>query len=105
MIVGMNKHGIPLLKSRVKSQSKAKKANRSSCSWKRLLRRTSGKCFYCDEKLTIKNRSRDHLIPLAVGGSNGRRNIVPACKKCNYLKGDMLPGEFLKLRKGELCER
>ncbi len=36
----------------------------------------------------------DHLIPTCKGGKNRKDNCVPACRRCNGLKGDMLPQEF-----------
>lgn len=36
----------------------------------------------------------DHVHPIAKGGSNGRENIVLACRKCNLSKRDRLPIEF-----------
>lgn len=41
--------------------------------------------------------TRDHIIPLAVGGIDKAKNIVKACGSCNRSKGSHLPEEFLKL--------
>ncbi|ATS93083.1 HNH endonuclease [Gordonia phage Patio] len=52
--------------------------------WKRALRRSRGRCFYCGErssKLTV-----EHIIPLSRGGRHSIGNIVPACPTCNYQK-------------------
>jgi 5-methylcytosine-specific restriction endonuclease McrA len=46
-------------------------------------------CTYCgspgteDNPLTI-----DHVIPLAMGGTNARENLVVACYRCNRKKSD-----------------
>lgn len=29
----------------------------------------------------------DHILPLSGGGTNGRHNLQPSCKRCNELKG------------------
>lgn len=58
-----------------------------------------GKCFYCGKPLHIKSwkRSRgngwtrDHVVPLSRGGSNGGGNIVMACQRCNQRKDDRRP--------------
>lgn len=43
------------------------------------------RCAYCGRmyrKLTL-----DHIIPKQEGGTNAATNLVPACEKCNTLKG------------------
>jgi len=49
-------------------------------------------CFYCGEakKLTV-----DHKIPLARGGTDDIRNIVPACRSCNSSKNARTAKEYL----------
>jgi hypothetical protein len=50
-------------------------------------------CYYCkrmDVKLT-----RDHNIPLTMGGSNDIENILPACLPCNSRKGNQTAMEFM----------
>jgi 5-methylcytosine-specific restriction endonuclease McrA len=48
----------------------------------------------------------EHFIPLSRGGSNSVSNRLYICKRCNLLKGQFLPHEFLytlsqKVRHGE----
>ncbi len=45
-----------------------------------------GPCRYCGQTATL----RDHVIPLARGGTNDFRNIALACKRCNRTKGTNL---------------
>lgn len=54
--------------------------------WKAVLRHYKRRCAYCGTKLTTKNVSRDHFIPLSKGGDNSVRNLVPACRPCNSRK-------------------
>lgn len=42
-----------------------------------------GRCWMCGDAAN----SFDHVIPLALGGSNWPANLRPACKKCNSRKG------------------
>lgn len=52
-------------------------------------------CFYCGEPAT----TRDHVQPRSHGGSNSLDNLVPACARCNSLKGShRLPSESLLRR-------
>jgi 5-methylcytosine-specific restriction endonuclease McrA len=51
-------------------------------------------CAYCGEKseqLTI-----DHIIPKSKGGSNRQDNLLPACERCNGLKGSWDLEDFRK---------
>ncbi|GGU31583.1 HNH endonuclease [Streptomyces lavendofoliae] len=53
-----------------------------------------GRCVYCLAPSEVK----DHVIPLARGGDDAPRNLVPACNACNDAKGDRTPLEFAALR-------
>lgn len=65
--------------------------------WEELLQRHEYKCFYCPEKAT----TRDHIIPLAKGGTDDISNIIPACKSCNCKKHTRTIGEFLFIQHNE----
>jgi len=46
----------------------------------------NGRCFYCNELIYSsldKHMQRDHVVPLALGGSNNIYNIVLTDDKCN----------------------
>lgn len=64
--------------------------------WKSVLRHFKRLCVYCGVKLTTKNISKDHDVPLKRLGSNSIRNIVPACRRCNSRKHTMTGAEFRK---------
>lgn len=49
--------------------------------------RDSGRCVECDSQ---KNLEFDHVIPLAMGGSNTTRNLQLLCESCNRRKGPTL---------------
>lgn len=44
-------------------------------------------CHYCGAPAT----TRDHIVPKALGGTNARVNIAPACEPCNTAKGQQWP--------------
>jgi hypothetical protein len=53
-------------------------------------------CIYCGIRLTRENRTQDHVIPKAHGGTHmGRDNLEPACQTCNWAKGDQTLLAFL----------
>lgn len=49
----------------------------------RVLARDLGACRYCQEDADCI----DHVVPLALGGTNATRNLVAACTPCNGRKG------------------
>lgn len=52
--------------------------------WKR--RRSSGLCHYCSKKVTPRELTMDHIVPVVRGGKSTKGNVVPACKACNARK-------------------
>lgn len=57
----------------------------------------AGMCFWCSSAVG-DDYHVDHVIPLSRGGSDGKDNIVIACPKCNRLKSNKLPEEWLSKR-------
>lgn len=48
-------------------------------------------CQYCGNRLTLKEVTMDHVLPVSKGGTTKWNNIVSACTKCNSEKGNNLP--------------
>lgn len=59
-----------------------------------ILKRQRGKCAYCAIELKRTVRHIDHIMPLAGGGGNGRRNLQLLCQSCNHSKGARDPIVF-----------
>lgn len=55
------------------------------------------RCTYCGAPTTLSNITIDHMTPIRSGGSDLTRNIYPACKPCNNLKGSLSVKNFAKL--------
>jgi 5-methylcytosine-specific restriction endonuclease McrA len=55
--------------------------------------RQHGKCYWCQGPVG-RHYEVDHVMPLALGGSNGPENLVISCTHCNRSKGTKLPHEF-----------
>lgn len=58
-----------------------------------IFRRDGHRCKYCgatsdDAELTI-----DHVVPVALGGTNEASNLVTACRRCNSGKSSTRPDE------------
>jgi hypothetical protein len=50
-------------------------------------------CAYCGVNLEGSGHV-DHIIPLSLGGSNGKENIQLACRSCNLVKGSSHPDKL-----------
>lgn len=62
--------------------------------WRELLEEFDNMCAYCgDEGVPLE---REHVVPLARGGSHTKANIVPACVPCNRTKSTLTGEEFLE---------
>lgn len=49
-------------------------------------------CAYCGD--SFGDITIDHILSRANGGKDSRGNLVPACSKCNAMKGSMGVVEF-----------
>lgn len=47
----------------------------------------SRRCYYCEQPLTAKTATADHVIARINGGTTNRLNIKAACYECNQCKG------------------
>ena len=56
-----------------------------------LFKRDANKCMYCGGMFAPKDLSRDHVLPISVGGKDIWTNVVTACKRCNNHKGGRTP--------------
>lgn len=64
----------------------------------------SPRCHYCENPLTLKTTTKDHLTPLCRGGSNLIDNIVPCCLACNQAKGTMTEEEYWSMISTRISE-
>jgi 5-methylcytosine-specific restriction endonuclease McrA len=71
-----------------RARVKGAKGSHTHAEWQSLLEASSFLCWYCG--CSDKPLTRDHIIPLKLGGSNTISNIVPACRSCNSKKGHKL---------------
>ena len=57
------------------------------------------RCWLCGWKLTLRTATKDHVIPIALGGWNFASNLRPACRSCNCSKGAR-PAEEVQIVRG-----
>lgn len=62
-----------------------------------MLAKTGGPCFFCGKRLA-SGWHIDHYVARSLGGSDDLRNLVPACERCNRVKGDLPLSELYILR-------
>ena len=53
--------------------------------WEDKKRQYDFRCVYCGRKM--KRLTKDHIVPVRLGGNNFIDNIIPACMSCNRRKG------------------
>ncbi len=47
--------------------------------------------MYCGNVFLVKELSRDHVLPISLGGTDSWTNVVTACRRCNNHKGGRTP--------------
>lgn len=52
------------------------------------------RCYWCRSVTPKKDRTLDHIIPLAKGGADDVHNLCCACRSCNAKKNAKLPEQF-----------
>ena len=70
----------------------------------RLMRKQRNICAYCGRRYTSHFFEIDHMIPVALGGSNDETNLQVLCRPCNGRKGDQTDQEFRR-RYAEIVPR
>lgn len=51
------------------------------------------KCAYCMKPVSMRNVTRDHVMPRSRGGPDTITNVVASCSDCNGRKADRTPQE------------
>lgn len=64
-----------------------------------VIKKNSGRCVYCSKALTTSHGfpnsfHADHVLPVALGGTDDIANLVPACSSCNSKKNAKTVQQF-----------
>lgn len=81
-------------KVRAYKRGRDAKSNARRRAW--LLEVQRGRCGYCRAKLVPDKMHIDHVLPLALGGSNRRANLQLLCETCNLSKGARHPVDYAR---------
>ena len=65
--------------------------------WKDKLEEYNYRCAYCGCELNTDTITIDHDIPIARGGTNCIKNLIPACHSCNSRKHTRTAKEYLAI--------
>lgn len=73
----------------IKQKRRAGEANGvfSASEWKAIKKQYQYMCLCCGKREPEVRLTPDHVVPLALGGSNEINNIQPLCLPCNTRKG------------------
>lgn len=74
--------------------SKTRSAPDYGARWWEKMRELNFRCFYCGRRGFPMEH--EHRLPVALGGTEEDRNIVPACRPCNRRKGTMTDYQFFR---------
>lgn len=56
------------------------------------------RCIFSDVKLTSKNATVDHIVPISKGGNNTKVNLIVCSKKCNAERGNQKFYKYLRYK-------
>lgn len=71
---------------RRRARIKANGGSFSAAEWTALVERCGNRCVACFTPSTAVALEPDHIVPIALGGSNAISNIQPLCRSCNARK-------------------
>ncbi len=60
--------------------------------------RNSTDCYYCGNRVNIRKRTLDHVVPITRFGVHSVTNLVMACPACNTQKGCLTGEEYTSVR-------
>lgn len=58
--------------------------------------RYKGRCNICGDKLSLKEMTLDHIIPISRGGDGSFSNLQCTCDSCNCMKHYLTQEEFMR---------
>jgi 5-methylcytosine-specific restriction endonuclease McrA len=81
-----------------RAQKKGSGGTHTAADLREILASQKHRCSYCSADLRKTKKHLDHIMPLALGGSNDRGNLQYLCGTCNLSKGAKDPIAFARQR-------
>lgn len=60
----------------------------------RVYKKYAGRCAYCGKQIKYEDMQVDHIKAVYLGGDNDFKNLLPACRSCNFYKSSYSIEEF-----------
>ena len=80
-----------------KANKRAAQGRHTASDITTIFKHQRGLCAICRE-IIADGYEVDHVMPLALGGSNGKENLQLLCRPCNRRKGSKHPVAFMRER-------
>lgn len=93
----LNPEKVRAMDSNKQARRLSAEGSHTAAEVKTLFSRQRGCCAICSDELDAKYH-KDHIVPLALGGTNYIQNIQLACPRCNQEKRARHPVEFMQSR-------
>jgi 5-methylcytosine-specific restriction endonuclease McrA len=69
----------------------------SGRQWLQKVAELDNRCYWCGTRLPVRDLTVDHLWPLSrPGATNNIWSCVPACRRCNSMRGNQTPEAFMR---------
>lgn len=81
-------------RKKIFNKSKIKRKRFSVGVRKMIYDNADGYCKLCGRKIIYDDMTIDHIIPLAMNGTNDIENLQCSCRFCNSAKASILPEDF-----------
>lgn len=89
-----DKGRMSLFRQKQKRRSKSGDLSIGIHEWEATLSAFGFRCAYCGNN---QNITKDHFIPLKLGGETKYKNVIPCCRSCNCSKQDTHPCDWCDL--------
>jgi len=80
-----------------RAQMKGSSGTHTAADLAKTLKAQGHRCAYCRADLRRVKKHVDHIVPLALGGSNGPENLQYLCRPCNQSKSARHPLDLRKV--------
>lgn len=95
----VNPYSVAVQKAHLRAKELKVESTLTVEEWKTIVEKEEFYCHLCREKVVLDLKSPhrlslDHIIPMARGGKNTSENVLPAHRRCNQSRLDMMISEF-----------